>query len=92
MSSSTQRIALISGSNTGIGLAIATSLARDHGHHVIICSRNAGAGAEAAKSITDLGFSASSVKLDLLSDEDISAAVQYVQETFGRLDVLVNNA
>jgi NAD(P)-dependent dehydrogenase (short-subunit alcohol dehydrogenase family) len=89
---SSQRIALISGSNTGIGLAVATSLAHDHSHHVIICSRNAAAGAQAAKSITDAGSSASSIKLDLASDDDIAAAVKHVEDEFGHLDVLVNNA
>jgi NAD(P)-dependent dehydrogenase (short-subunit alcohol dehydrogenase family) len=92
MATKTQLISFISGSNTGIGLAVATALARDHGHHVIIGSRNSSAGAEAAKSITDKGYSASSVKLDLASDEDIATAVKYVEENFGRLDVLINNA
>ncbi|KAH9893775.1 hypothetical protein F4778DRAFT_294978 [Xylariomycetidae sp. FL2044] len=85
-------ITLISGANTGLGLAIATRLAKEHGHHVIIGSRNADAGAQVASSLRAEGFAASSVQLDVDSDESIGAAAQAVEDEFGRLDVLVNNA
>lgn len=85
-------ITLISGANQGIGLATATTLAKQHGHHVIIGSRNVDAGAKAAKALKDEGFSASSVQLDLTSDLSISDAVDTIEQRFGRLDVLINNA
>ncbi|RVX70530.1 hypothetical protein B0A52_05181 [Exophiala mesophila] len=85
-------IAFISGGNTGIGLAVATQLARDHKYHVIIGSRNETAGQKAADALVALGYSASSVQLDLASDDSIAAAASYVESRHGVLDVLINNA
>jgi NAD(P)-dependent dehydrogenase (short-subunit alcohol dehydrogenase family) len=91
-STTSKTITFVSGANQGIGLATATALARDHGHHVIIGSRNAEAGAKVAKSLAAQGYAASSVQLDLNSEASIHAAVQHIQNTFGHLDVLINNA
>jgi NAD(P)-dependent dehydrogenase (short-subunit alcohol dehydrogenase family) len=92
MTSASKTIALISGANAGIGLAVATQLAKDHGYHVIIGSRNAAAGKEAARALVADGFAASSVQLELTSDESIAAAVSQIEKEFGTMDVLVNNA
>lgn len=85
-------ITLISGANQGIGLATATRLAKEYGHHVIIGSRNADAGAKVAASIQAEGHAASSVQLDLSSDNSIAAAAKAIEQRHGRLDVLINNA
>ena len=85
-------VAFISGANSGIGLAAATQLAKDHGYHVIIGSRNAAAGEKVVAALISDGHSASSVQLDVTSDESITAAVRKVEQEFGVLDVLVNNA
>lgn len=87
-------ITLVTGANQGIGLATSIALAKQHGHHVIIGSRNLEAGQKAAASIQkDLGEgSASSVQLDLNSDSSIAAAVKTITEKHGHLDVLINNA
>lgn len=89
---STTTITLISGANGGLGLATAQRLAREHGHHVIIGSRNPEAGEQAAAALRAEGHLASSVALDLDSQATIDAAAAHIRERFGRLDVLVNNA
>ncbi|KAJ9621114.1 hypothetical protein H2204_012008 [Knufia peltigerae] len=92
MSTTQKTIALISGANTGIGEATARILARDHGFHVLVGSRNLEAGEKVAKSITSQGHSAEAVQLDVTSDASIAAAVDKIEKDFGLLDVLVNNA
>ncbi|MCJ1475115.1 hypothetical protein MMC13_003775 [Lambiella insularis] len=87
-----QTIALISGANAGIGLAVATQLAKDHGYHVIVGSRNLAAGEKVAAALVADGHSASAVQLELSSDESIAAAVGWIEREFGVLDVLINNA
>jgi NAD(P)-dependent dehydrogenase (short-subunit alcohol dehydrogenase family) len=89
---SAKTVVLISGANSGIGLAAATKLCRDYGYHVIIGSRSAAAGEKAAAPLRAEGHPAYSVQLDITSDESIAAAVRWVQHEFGVLDVLINNA
>lgn len=85
-------ITLITGANQGIGFATATVLGKVHGHHVIIGSRNAEAGAKAAAQLQADGVTASSVQLDLTSDASIDAAVGVIGKQYGHIDVLINNA
>ncbi|KAH8671727.1 short chain dehydrogenase reductase [Xylariales sp. PMI_506] len=85
-------IALISGANQGLGRSVATRLAKEHGYHVIIGSRDLSAGEAVAAELRADGHAATAVQLDLTSDASIDAAVSDISEKFGRLDVLVNNA
>lgn len=89
---SAKTVVLISGANAGIGLSTAIQLAKDHGYHVIIGSRNAATGEQVAASLVKDGYSASSVQLDVCSDESIAAATGRIERDFGVLDVLINNA
>lgn len=84
----TNKIALITGANKGIGLQIAKDLA-SHGLTVLIGSRDLENGERAAQSI---GANAHAVQLDVTDAASIQAAAERVRKEFGRLDVLVNNA
>lgn len=90
-STSTMKIALITGANRGIGLAAARRFACD-GDHVIVTSRTAEAGARVAEELTRCGHSASSLAMDVTDPEQVRAAAVAIDARFGRLDVLVNNA
>jgi NAD(P)-dependent dehydrogenase (short-subunit alcohol dehydrogenase family) len=85
-------IALVTGANKGIGRAVAIQLAKDHGYTVIIASRQIAAGEAVASELKSQGYQASSLQLDLASDESIINAVKTIDQQYGRLDVLVNNA
>jgi 2-dehydro-3-deoxy-L-rhamnonate dehydrogenase (NAD+) len=81
------RTALVTGAARGIGLAIATRLAAD-GARVALLDRDAGAVEAAARGI---GGSLALIA-DVTRAADVEAAMERVTGTWGRLDVLVNNA
>jgi NAD(P)-dependent dehydrogenase (short-subunit alcohol dehydrogenase family) len=87
----TNRVALITGANKGIGLAIARQLGRQ-GHTVLIGARDEGRGREAAERLRGEGIDARPVRLDVTDQATIDATARHIEGEFGRLDVLVNNA
>ncbi len=84
-------IALITGGNRGLGLATARRLARDCSR-VIITSRDAAAGEDAAERLTREGFTATAITMDVTDADSVRKAAAQVDRDFGRVDVLVNNA
>lgn len=87
-----QRVALVTGGNRGLGLEICRQLAAS-GLAVILGSRNAKAGAAAARELARRdGLKVTPLALDVRRPRSIEAARQFVVARFGRLDVLVNNA
>jgi NAD(P)-dependent dehydrogenase (short-subunit alcohol dehydrogenase family) len=91
MQPSKKHVALVSGANRGIGFAIADQLARK-GLRVIIGARNERKGLEAQKQLVTKGLDVHFTLLDVADALSISAAVGRIDDTFGRLDVLINNA
>src|SRR4051794_28772204 len=86
-----ERIALVTGSNRGIGLEAARKLAR-RGFHAVIASRDEGKGRTAAEGIQRDGGKATFLPLDVSSSESIRTAVRRFGAVADRLDVLINNA
>lgn len=83
-----QRVALVTGSTSGIGAAIARRLSRD-GYAVVIHSRHsADAGAAMVRELASAVY----VQADLAKDADRVRLVQEAVARWGRLDVVVNNA
>ena len=82
------RIALVTGANQGVGLQVAKELVAA-GVTVVLGSRDLARGVAAARGI---GPGAIAVQLDVTDAASIAAAALRIDEQFGRLDLLVNNA
>ncbi|BDD06914.1 SDR family oxidoreductase [Aureibacter tunicatorum] len=85
-----QKVALITGSNRGIGLAVAKSLLA-HGHKVVITARKEMEAQKAQLSLKNLG-DVYCTTLDVSDVKSILDCRNYVEDQFGKLDILVNNA
>jgi NAD(P)-dependent dehydrogenase (short-subunit alcohol dehydrogenase family) len=83
--------ALVTGANKGIGFAIAQGLGAI-GFTVAVGARDDARGKEAVERLLASGVDAFAVALDVTSDKSVAAAAETVEQTAGRLDVLVNNA
>ncbi|AJO78623.1 SDR family oxidoreductase [Pseudomonas sp. MRSN 12121] len=86
-----QPVALVTGANKGIGLAITQQLAA-RGYTVYLASRDEKRGAEAKASIERPGLDIRPICLDVTDVESIAAAAARLKDEVGSLDVLVNNA
>jgi ketoreductase len=91
MPQQTQRVALITGATSGIGLAVARQLGSS-GHRVFIGARNADHVAETVKQLQEEGLEADGAVVDVRSQLAVQAFVQAAVDRFGAVDVLVNNA
>ncbi len=86
-----KRIALVTGANKGLGLETARQLASE-GVTVLMASRNREKGTAAVQKLKEEGLSVEFVQLEVTSESEVDALVKYIDDTYGKLDVLVNNA
>ena len=87
----TGKVALITGGNGGIGLAMARGLAQA-GAKVVIAGRNATKSTAAVEALTAAGLQADSVQADVTDEAAVQAMFETVLKRHGALHILVNNA
>src|SRR6185503_18311146 len=92
MSNLTEKVALVTGGARGIGAAIAKRLAKDGASVAITYAKNASAASAVVKAIEREGGKAVAIQADAADVKAVKSAVDKTVATFGRLDVLVNNA
>jgi len=86
-----QKVALVTGSSSGIGLETALALARD-GYHTFASMRDVRKAVELEQAVKKENLSIDVIELDVDKEESIISAIKKVVTDGGRLDVLVNNA
>ncbi len=91
MSEQNKKIALITGANRGIGFETARQLGQQD-IKVLIGARSEENGKEAEAKLKDEGFDAKFILLDVDDAKTHESAAKYIEENYGRLDILINNA
>lgn len=86
------KVAIVTGGNTGIGKAIVLELAGQGANVVIDYVSNPGATEDLEKQVAALGERAVGVEADVSKIADLEKLVFAAVQTFGRLDIMVNNA
>src|ERR1700744_2116533 len=92
MSKLSTKVALVTGGSRGIGAAIAKRLAADGARVAITYTKGADAAATVVKDIESAGGKAIAIQADVADAAAVKAAVDKTVSSFGKLDVLVNNA
>ncbi|TMW92986.1 hypothetical protein EJD97_012326 [Solanum chilense] len=88
---SSETIAVVTGANRGIGFEIAHQLA-SHGVTVVLTSRETAVGEEAVKVFQEGGLNVAFHQLDIVDPVSIQTFCDWIKETYGGLDILINNA
>ena len=85
-----KKVALVTGANKGIGYETARQLAAK-GITVLLGARDARRGEEAASRLRAENFDVHFLRVDLTDAETHTSARRFIEENFGKLDILVNN-
>ena len=86
-----QKVAIVTGCNSGIGRASAIALANE-GAKFTVAARCVKEGEETVRLIKDAGSDAIFVKTDVANENDVRSLVEKTVDTYGRLDYAFNNA
>ena len=85
------KVALVTGGGRGIGKAVALAYARE-GLRVAVCARTGREIEQTVAEIKDMGRTCLGLVCDVSLEEPVAGLVGKIEESFGRVDVLVNNA
>ncbi len=85
------RVAVVTGSAQGMGLAIAKALGND-GARIVITDVNKEQIDKTVKELNESGYDATGYKMDVTNSKDVKHVLDTVASTLGSLDILVNNA
>jgi NAD(P)-dependent dehydrogenase (short-subunit alcohol dehydrogenase family) len=87
----TDRVALVTGGASGIGLCTAQALA-EAGARVTIADLRADAISKAKAALRELGYSVDGVEMDVTNSERVTSVANDIARDLGRIDILINNA
>lgn len=87
----TGQTAIVTGGSRGIGFGIAYRLA-EAGANIVIASLNEDELAKSTKELSDKGWKAKGIKVDVSKEDDVKGMVKFAVESFGSINILVNNA
>jgi NAD(P)-dependent dehydrogenase (short-subunit alcohol dehydrogenase family) len=87
----TGKVAIVTGGGSGIGQGVALALAKED-VSVVICGRRKEALEKTARLIEDAGGHVTTVQADISQTPDVRRVLKAALDTFGRVDILINNA
>jgi 3-oxoacyl-[acyl-carrier protein] reductase len=85
------QVAVVTGAGRGIGAAIAGKLA-ELGAAVVLCGRTRTVIEATTSDLLQNGYKAEAVECDVTELQSVESLARHVEEKFGRLDILINNA
>lgn len=86
------KVAVVTGSNKGIGYAIVKELCKRGVGTVYLTARDVARGKEAVEELKKEGFNPQFYQLEVTDKESVKALAKYLKEKHGGLDILINNA
>jgi 3-oxoacyl-[acyl-carrier protein] reductase len=87
-----EKVAIVTGGSRGIGRATALALASEGAKVVVNYANSSAAAEEVVAEIQAMGREAIAVKADVSQEDEANALIKAATDTWGRVDVLVNNA